>query len=103
VANNQSCICLEFGEIGESTTDDLLSILEVVEPEIKPLCGGVLQVVPFSPKYLNMTLQEWSLLCAGVIKEFPEENCRVLPIHPDGTSFNDNLVRGLAASRGIGF
>jgi hypothetical protein len=103
MACDQSCISLEFGEIGKSTRDELLPIVEIVEPEIELVCRGVLQVVPFSPRYLNMSLHEWNLLCAAVIGEFPKENCRVLPIHPDGASFNDNLVRGLAASRGIGF
>ena len=103
IVSHQSCISLEFGEIGSLTKEDLLPIVEMVEPTIEILCTGDLHVLPFSPRYLDMTLQEWNLLCTEVINEFPEENCRVLPIHPDGTSFNDNLVRGLAASRGIGF
>jgi hypothetical protein len=99
----QSCISLEFGDLAELTKDDVLEIVELVEPTIEIVCSGVLQGIPFSPRYLDMTLQEWNSISAGVIGEFPEKNCRVLPIHPDGASFNDNLVRGLAASRGIGF
>jgi hypothetical protein len=102
IVRNQSCISLEFGEIGESTIHELYRIFQEIEPTIEKMCEGELQVVPFAPRYLDMSLVEWNKLCSDVIGEFPRENCRVLPIHPDGTSFNDNLVRGLAGSRGIG-
>jgi len=102
IVRNQSCISLEFGEIGESTIHELYRIFQEIEPTIEKVCEGELQVVPFAPRYLDMSLVEWNKLCSDVIGEFPRENCRVLPIHPDGTSFNDNLVRGLAGSRGIG-
>ena len=103
IGKNQSCISLEFGEIGDSTVDELIRIAQAVEPTIEKVCRGALQVVPFSPRYLDISLIEWNTLCSDLVREFPTENCRVLPIHPDGASFNDNLLRGLAGSRGVGF
>ena len=103
VVRDQSCISLEFGAIGEPTVDELLQIVQQVEPTIERVCNGELQIVPFAPRYLDMSLIEWNKLCSDVIGEFPSGICKVLPIHPDGASFNDNLVRGLAGSRGIGF
>lgn len=103
VMKNQSCISLEFGDIRDSTVDELFQIFQRVEPTIKKVCNGALQVVQFSPKYLDMSLVEWNTLCGDVIGEFPSKNCRVFPIHPDGASFNDNLVRGFAGSKGISF
>ena len=102
IVNDQSCISLEFGDPEKFAKIDVPSILGIVEPTIELVCSGTNQAVPFSPRYLNMTLQEWNSISAETISEFPGERYRVLPIHPDGSSFNDNLVRGLAASRGIG-
>lgn len=103
VVKNQSCISLEFGDIRDSTVEELFEIVQRVEPTIKKVCNGTLQAIPFSPKYLDMSLVEWNTLCDEVIGEFPSKHCRVFPIHPDGVSFNDNVVRGLSGSKGISF
>ena len=101
IVKNQSCISLEFGDTGDSTIEELFRVVQRIEPKIKKACEGALQIVPFSLRYLDMSLIEWKELCTDVIGEFPKDNCRVMPIHPDASSFNDNLVRGLAGSKGV--
>lgn len=103
IVKSQSCISLEFGDTGDSSIDELFQVAQRIEPTIRKVCDGTLQILPFSLRFLDMSLIEWNALCTDVIREFPRDNCRVLPIHPDGSSFNDNLVRGAAGSKGVGF
>jgi hypothetical protein len=103
IVSDQSCISLEFGDTEKLTREVLLSIVEEVEPTVELVCDGSIQTIPFSLRYLDMTVKDWKSISAEINNEFEQENCRVLPKHPDGLSFNDNLVRGLAASRGTSF
>lgn len=103
IGKNQSCVSFEFSDIGDLTVDHLFSIVQRLEPKVKKICNGELKTIPFSTKYLDLSLSEWNTLCNDLTRELTWENCRFLLIHPDGTSFNDNLVRGLAGSRGVKF
>jgi hypothetical protein len=93
---------MEFGNSRKLNENDLVSTVQKVEPTIQIVCDGLIQTVPYSLRYLDMKLAEWHTLCENINREISSSRCRVVPIHPDGQSFNDNLVRGLAVMSEIG-
>ena len=65
-------------------------------PGLKPKCAGTISSMNFGPRYLDASSEYWTQIVSQAVKNMPNE-CTLNLIHPDASSFNDNIVRGLSA------
>lgn len=76
---------------------ELQNALEIIKNlGFEVLCEGSHIPAPFKPKVLQLADSEWKQFIGDYSNEFEKNSIYGPTIHPEATSFNDNLVRGLA-------
>ena len=91
---NSSVASFEFKDSIDFDLADSLKIIHTLGFDV--LCEGSHLQSPFKPRSLSLSELDWLELAKSVAAEFDENNVYGPAIHPEATSFNDNLVRGLA-------
>ena len=63
------------------------------------MCDGHSRQVPLRIRKTEFTLEDWEEFTNIVKVSYPNLNDTFFLIHPEANTFNDNLLRGLAAFR----
>lgn len=66
---------------------------------LRPVCQGISKEVPLRLRETEFSIKEWENLTLAVKEKYESLNRSFFLIHPEANSFNDNLLRGLAAIR----
>ncbi len=66
---------------------------------IKPVCQGISKEVPLRLRKTKFSIKEWENFTLAVKEKYESLNRNFFLIHPEANTFNDNLLRGLAAFR----
>lgn len=94
--NNLECSVASF-EFKNSNDFNFVDSIKVIRSlGFDVLCDGGHVRVPFNAKWLNLTQVQWQELSLDFTFELQAYNVQGSVIHPEATTFNDNLVRGLA-------
>lgn len=102
INDDTSSLSAEFGNLTRDSITDLVDIVTDVEQNLKVKCKGQVFKMNFATRHLNMTLEEWNQQTKLIELELSKYSKNIIVVHPDASSFNDNLVRGLAAAKKMG-
>jgi hypothetical protein len=102
ISDGISSLSAEFGNLSFDSINDLVEIIKEVLPNIQTKCDGQVFKLNFAARHLEMSPEDWRATSDYIRDEFATFSDNVFIIHPDALSFNDNLVRGLAAAEKIG-
>ena len=99
--NNLSIACFEFGSGAPNSMDEMVKISNNFLRPSKILCAGQVNSTNYAQKFSTMGMGEWESRVSEVCEYIKSPSSTVNITHPDALSFNDNVVRGLAAASRI--
>lgn len=97
---SSSAASFEFSTKDELNLEECLKIIKNYGFQV--LCEGSHIPAPFKPKYLNLPDLKWQEIIKACESELGKDSILGPIIHPEASTFNDNLVRGLAYAAKIG-
>jgi hypothetical protein len=98
---NLSNVCFEFGYGAPKSMEEMVKTSHKFLGSSKILCKGQTNSVNYVQKYHAIGMDEWERRVFEVGETIKIPSSQIYVIHPDGLSFNDNFVRGLAAASRI--
>lgn len=97
--SGQSGSAVSIESIPGKVEPKTLSLQLMARDGLTAVCDGHSHQVPLRIRRTEFTLEEWNEFINLVGVEYPTLNKTFFLVHPEANTFNDNLLRGLAAFR----